>query len=65
LRNTAVDYVGKHDTWGNIWSYERGNARRLIELHNEELHDLYILPGNLRLIMTRRMKAVGHAASYE
>jgi hypothetical protein len=32
------------------------------ELHNEELHDLYPSPSIIRIIMSRRMRWVGHVA---
>jgi hypothetical protein len=31
-------------------------------LHTEELHDLYPLPSIIRIIKSRRMRWVGHAA---
>jgi hypothetical protein len=32
------------------------------KLHNEELHDLYSSPTNLRVIKSRRMRCPGHVA---
>jgi hypothetical protein len=32
------------------------------KLHNAELSDLYFLPSIIRIIMTRRMRWVGHLA---
>jgi hypothetical protein len=32
------------------------------KLHNEELHDLYSSPSIIRIIKSRRMRWVGHAA---
>jgi hypothetical protein len=32
------------------------------KLHNEELHDLYFSPNNLRKIKSRRMRRAGHVA---
>jgi hypothetical protein len=32
------------------------------KLHNEELHNLYSLPSIIRIIMSRRMRWVGHVA---
>jgi hypothetical protein len=29
-------------------------------LHNEELHDLYSLPSIIRIIMSKRMRCLGH-----
>jgi hypothetical protein len=35
-------------------------TREWRKLHNEELHDLYSFPSIIRIIMTRRMRRVGH-----
>jgi hypothetical protein len=32
------------------------------KLHNEELHDLYSSPSNIRIIQLRRMRCTGHVA---
>jgi hypothetical protein len=32
------------------------------KLHNEELHDLYSLPGIIRIMKARRMRWAGHVA---
>jgi hypothetical protein len=32
------------------------------KLHNEELHDLYSSPSNIRIIKARRMRWAGHVA---
>jgi hypothetical protein len=32
------------------------------KLHNEEVHNLYLSPSIIRMIKTRRMRWVGHAA---
>jgi hypothetical protein len=32
------------------------------KLHNEELHNLYSLPGIIRIIKSRRMRWAGHVA---
>jgi hypothetical protein len=31
-------------------------------LHNEELHDLYSSPSNIRIIKARTMRSAGHVA---
>jgi hypothetical protein len=35
---------------------------RPLEVHNEELHNLYSSPSVIRMIKSRRMRWVGHAA---
>jgi hypothetical protein len=37
-------------------------TRRWRKLHNEELHNLYSSPSIIRMIMSRRMRLVGHIA---
>jgi hypothetical protein len=32
------------------------------KLHNEEFHDLYLLPSIIRMIKSRRMRRAGHVA---
>jgi hypothetical protein len=42
-----------------IFGQVAGGWRRL---HNEELHNLYTLPNNIRVIKSMRMRLVGHVA---
>jgi hypothetical protein len=35
------------------------------KLHNEELHNLYLSPGIIRMIKSRRMRWAGHVARME
>jgi hypothetical protein len=46
----------------NIWTLERGSSNRRMELHNEELHNLYSSLSIIRQVKSRRMWWAGHVA---
>jgi hypothetical protein len=46
----------------NIWIKERGSDCGWRKLHNEELHNLYSLPNIIRVIISRRIRWLGHVA---
>jgi hypothetical protein len=56
--------LGKFDNrvLRRIFDFKRVEVAENWRRHNEELHDLYVSPNNIRAIQTSRISWVGHVA---
>jgi hypothetical protein len=52
---------GEQDAQENMWSYKEV-AVYCGKLHDEELHNLYPLTNNIKVLKSMRMRLVGHVA---
>ena len=56
--------IWKQDPEANIW-FKRNENGEWLNLHNEELHNLYRSPNIVRVIKSRRLRWEGRVARME